>query len=112
MNPKLAYVDHMPMKSFLEALARAGIDFKPRCDGKPHDSIKSFKTQNDFQDFFVFLCHPGLSGQAKFEKVVQEYPHLKSAMITNLGYEYCEPDILIFDYKRPESVIKWILENQ
>lgn len=58
MNPKLAYIDHMPMKSFLEALVKAGIDFKPKSDGKPHDSIKSFIMENNFQNFSIFYAIP------------------------------------------------------
>ncbi len=106
---RLAYVDHrlkFTPKSFLQALQKAGVEFKP------YESIEEFSKENNLKNFSVFLCHPGLNNQPMLSKIAGENPHLNIGLVSFTEWEYCESDIPSFSYNLPESVIEWIRKNQ
>ncbi len=109
MTIKLAYIDHRLQfvpKSFLQGLKEADIDFKPYC------SFEELLKENDLKEFRVMICHPGLNNQCLLGKITKQFPHLKVGLISFTEYEYLESDAPAFSYKTPESVVRWIKENQ
>lgn len=111
MTIKLAYIDHRLQfipKSFLQSLKEADINFRP------YSSLEEFLGENNLREFSVMICHPGLNNQGLLGKITKEFPHLKLGLISFTEYEYfCEEDgIPAFSYNIPESVVKWIIENQ
>jgi hypothetical protein len=108
MAPKLAYIDHRMQfaRKFIEVLQEKEIDFKPYC------SFEEFFKENDLKEFPVMICHPGLDNQCLLGKIAKEFPHLKIGLISFTEWQYFESDIPAFSYNLPDSVVKWIKENQ
>ena len=109
MKSKLAYIDHRMQfvpKTFLDALQNAEIDFKL------YNSFEEFFKENDLREFPVMICHPGLNNQGKLSEIISRFPHLKLGLISFTEYEYMESDVPAFSYNLPNSVIKWVKENQ